>query len=83
MASEADPKRRDLDDGKYDVTQLANQKARLPVLPKRKKKDKKEEELELHSVFKNAFTINSELVHSQFVENGTIVGKQKKLTAND
>ena len=29
---EADPKRRDLDDGKYDVTQLANQKASLSVL---------------------------------------------------
>ena len=63
LATEADPKRRDLDCGKYDVTQLTNQKASLPVLKERRWRNA---ELDLPSVFKNAFRINS-----QFAENRT------------
>ena len=54
MASE-----RDLDDGKYDVTQVAKQEASLPVLKERRPKNA---ELDPHSVFR---------INSQFVENGT------------
>ena len=57
-----DPKQCDLDDGKYGVTQLANQKASLPVLKEQRSKNA---DLDLLSVFKNAFRIKSE-----FIENG-------------
>ena len=63
MATETDPKWRDLDDGKYDVSR----KASLPVLKEGRLKNA---ELDLHFGFKNAFRINSELIDN-FIENGT------------
>ena len=63
MATEA-PKRPGLDDGKYDVTSLTDQNAGLPALNERRSNNA---QLDLRSVFRNAFRINS-----QFLENGTL-----------